>query len=248
MRIKVYLEVPKEVSIFYRRSFLSFIKRVLEEEDTDYTRRIFAKDKFKPFTFCVFFGDIKVNGEVISTNGKAILTVSSGSPDFFIRFYRGLKNVKEFNGKYINGSMKILKSEMIEEKQISDTRQTFRTLSPVVVVNKEKHPVLPEKLKTSDDNFIVYDDRAFTEELRFSLRCIFNGLPELKFTHKNGKKAVVKHLVGQNGSEKVIKIVAYQGTFTLEADPYVLNEIYKYGIGFRRYQGFGCLEIVKERS
>ena len=246
MRIKVYLDVPKELSIFYRRSFLSFIKKVLEKEDTDYCSKVFMKDRFKPFTFCVFFGDIKVDGEKIFNNGRAILTVSSGSPDFFVRFYNGLKGFKEYKGRYINGSMKILKSEMVEEEVISSNRQKFRTLSPIVVVNKDKYPVLPEKLKANNDAFIIYDDGVFTNELRFSLRCIFNGLPDLKFSHHNGKKAVVKHLIGHNGSEKVIKIVAYQGTFILEGEPYVLNEIYKYGIGFRRYQGFGCLELVKE--
>ena len=246
MRIKVYLEVPREVSIFYRRSILSFIKKVLETEDRDYSSKIFSKKSFKPFTFCVFFSGISVNGNSIKNDGKAILTVSSGSPDFFIRFSKGLKNFKEYKGRHLNGCMKIIKTEVIDEDTINTSKQMFRTLSPIIVVNKDKHPVLPAKLKMNGDNFIIYDDDAFTQELRYSLKCIFNGLPELRFDHKEGKKAVVKHLVGPNDREKVIKIVAYQGIFSLEADPYVLNEIYKYGLGFRRYQGFGCLELVKE--
>ncbi len=246
MRVKVYLDVPREVSIFYRRSFLSFIKKVLETEDAEYCNRIFSKDNFKPFTFCVFFGSISVNGERIYNNGKAILTVSSGSPDFFVRFYNGLKAFKEYKGKYLNGTMKVVRTQIIEEEVISDEVQTFRTLSPIIAVNKDKHPVLPSGLKVNNDSFIVYDDDCFTNELRYSLRSVFNGLPDLKFTHREGKKAVVKHLVGFSDKEKVIKIVAYQGVFTLEADPYVLNEIYKYGLGFRRYQGFGCLELVRE--
>lgn len=246
MRVKIYLEVPRQVSIFYRRSILSFIKRVLETEDKDYSDRIFSKRSFKPFTFCVFFSGISVNGDSIKNDGRAILTVSSGSPDFFVRFNNGLKNFKEYKSKHLNGTMKIVKKEVVDEDSIISNRQVFRTLSPIIVVNREKHPVLPSRLKVNGDSFIVYDDEVFTKELRYSLRCIFNGLPELRFTHKDGKKAVVKHLVGSNGREKVIKIVAYQGTFSLEADPYVLNEIYKYGLGFRRYQGFGCLELVRE--
>lgn len=246
MRIKVYLELPREVSIFYRYSMLSFIKKVLETEDIDYSRKIFSKKSFKPFTFSVFFNGISINGDSIKSDGKAILTVSSGSPDFFIRFSRGIKKFKEYKGKHLNGTMKILKTEIIDEESINTSKQTFRTLSPIIVVNREKKPVLPTKLRVNDDSFIIYDDEAFTQELRYSLKCVFNGLPELKFEHKEGKKAVVKHLVGSNGKEKVIKIVAYQGVFALEADPYVLSEIYKYGLGFRRYQGFGCLELVKE--
>ena len=245
MRIKVYLEVPKEVSVFYRRSILSFIKKVLEIEDKDYCEKIFSKGHFKPFTFCVFFGGINVNGEIIRNNGKAILTISSGSPDFFLRFYSGLKNFKEFKGRYINGTARILKREMIEEEPITSSKQIFRTLSPIVAVNREKHPILPEAFAVQKDNFIIFSDRDFKEELRYSLHNIFNGLPDLEFKHIEGKKSVVKHLVGNNNQEKVIKIVAYQGVFQLEADPYVLNEIYKYGIGFRRYQGFGCLEVVR---
>ncbi|NPB06697.1 MAG: CRISPR-associated endoribonuclease Cas6 [Aquificae bacterium] len=243
MRVKVYLEVPKELSIFYRRSFLSFIKSVLEREDGEYCRRVFSRDGFKPFTFCVFFGSISVDGEKILCNGKAILTVSSGSPDFFLRFYNGLKGVKEFKGRFV-GRVKVVKTELIEEENISDRTRTFRTLSPIVAVSKDRHPVLPLALKVSDDEFIVYDDESFTRELRYSLRSVFHGLPELRFEHLEGKKAVVKHLVGPDGREKVIKIVAYQGVFRLEADPFVLNEIYRYGIGFRRYQGFGCLELA----
>ncbi len=246
MRIKVYLEVPREVSIFYRRSILSFIKKVLEVEDKDYSGRIFSKKSCKPFTFCVFFSGINVNGNSIKNEGKAILTVSSGSPDFFIRFSEGLKKFKEYKSKHLNGCMKIVKTEVIDEDTISSSKQTFRTLSPIIVVNKDKHPVLPAKLKMNGDSFIIYDDDTFTQELRYSLKCLFNGLPELRFDHKEGKKAVVKHLVGPNEKEKVIKIVAYQGIFSLEADPYVLNEIYRYGLGFRRYQGFGCLELVRE--
>ncbi len=246
MRVKIYLEVPREVSIFYRRSILSFIKKVLESEDKEYSDKVFSRKSFKPFTFCVFFSGISVNGNSIRNDGKAILTVSSGSPDFFIRFNKGLKNFKEYRAKHINGSMKIVKTEVVDEDNINSSKQVFRTLSPIIVVNKERHPVLPSGLKMNGDSFIVYDDEAFTQELRYSLKCIFNGLPELKFVHKDGKKAVVKHLVGPSDKEKVIKIVAYQGIFTLEADPYVLNEIYRYGLGFRRYQGFGCLEVVKE--
>ncbi|WP_461831203.1 CRISPR-associated endoribonuclease Cas6 [Aquifex sp.] len=245
MRVKVFLEVPKEVSIFYRRSFLSFIKSVIEEEDADYCVKIFKKGAFKPFTFCVFFGDIKVNGEKLYNNGKAILTVSSGSPDFFVRFYNGLKKRKEFSGKYINGSMRIIRTQLIEEEPLSDGKCRFRTLSPIVVVTKDKHPVLPEELKSDGDSFIVFDNALFTKELRFSLKHIFNGLPELSFKNEIGKKAVVKHIVGNNEGEKVIKIVAYQGSFTLEGDPFVLNEIYRYGLGFRRHQGFGCLEVIR---
>jgi len=246
MRVKAYLEVPKEISIFYRRSFLSLIKKALEKEDENYANNLFKKKNFKPFTFCVFFENIKINGETLQNNGKAIMTVSSGSPDFFHRFYNGLKKLKEYNGKYTNGTVKIRKVLMFEEEQISSPKQTFRTLSPIVVINRDKKPVLPSKLGSKNDDFILYDDGAFTQELRYSLKCIFNGLPELKFQHRDGKKSVVKHIVGNKENEKVIKIVAYQGVFTLEGDPYVLNEVYKYGLGFRRYQGFGCLELVKE--
>jgi CRISPR-associated endoribonuclease Cas6 len=61
------------------------------------------------------------------------------------------------------------------------------------------------------------------------------------------KKVVVKENIrssAENTDKAIFYVNAYSGIFKLSGDVEDLNYIYQGGIGYRRSQGFGMIDIV----
>ena len=73
MRYRLFFELENEkISIQYRKSVLSFIKKSLSEYSHDgYEKLYHEKDPIiKPYTFSVFFRDSEFEGDVILVHSK----------------------------------------------------------------------------------------------------------------------------------------------------------------------------------
>ncbi len=254
MRIVAYLKTPKEVPIYYRSIILGIIKKALELEDYAYFRMLYNAEKsLKPFTFALLFNKFFIEGDMVKVEGISKLIISTGNTEFGIKLYSGLLKLKnkKLGATSGFGGFEITNVVIPKSSVISTEKVLIKTLSPIVVVTKDKKPILPKEIENgSPDNFVIYDTEKFNEELNYISSCALKKPVNIRFTPVSGRKVVVKHRIGSesNPDSRTIRLVAFKGTFYLEGNPEELNELYRMGIGFRRSQGFGCVEVVQDTS
>lgn len=212
----------------YLRGFMSLVKEIIKKEDSFLFEQYFKKHKLKPFTFGVYFPELKGNdGEMLNVGSKLKFNFSTSSLELVTYFYNGYQKIKDypiFNNKIspkhftLHKNLAIIKGEII-----------FKTLSPFLVNN----------LGESNKFLFPYED-GFMEGLKFSVNeCVKEFLGkekiEIEFEPLAMKRKVIYHYQ---------KMPTNVGVFKLKAEPEVLKMIYDIGIGVHRSQGFGMLEVV----
>lgn len=244
MRIKFIYKIDK-VPIDYRRYFLSLIKETIKDKNI-YSS--IAKRDTKPFCFSVCFEKAKIKDEVIEIEGNTNLFISTPNIPLFITMYNGLISDKLKEFKFANGQvLKRLNTFLIREKNINKNEACFKTMSPIIIVNKNKKPILHPKTKGDIKNIgdIIIDEEIFLQELKYS---VANNLSkdDLEFIPVDIKKEVIKHSIGEHLKEagKKILLVGTSGKFILKGNKDDLQKIYQLGIGSRRNQGFGMVEMA----
>lgn len=243
MRIKFIYKINK-VPIDYRRFFLSLIKETLKDENL-YTAE---KRDTKPFCFSVYFEGSKIKNEIIEIEGNTNLFISSPDMLLLITIYNGLVRNKAKEFPFPNGEkLKRINTFLINEKTINNNEAQFKTMSPVIIVNNNKKPVLHPKTKVNIENIgdIIIDDNIFLKELRYSVKNIIKSSEDVEFIPVDIKKEVIKHSIGEHLKEanKKILLIGFSGKFILRGNRDDLQKIYQLGLGFRRNQGFGMLEV-----
>lgn len=223
----------------YRSIFMALIKSVFMKYDPVLYASLYGTDEQprkvnKPFTFSVRFPQHqKFEGNRMLCGSLVSLIFSSDEEMLVTAFYNGLKAKREIIiGKNHPITFKLNQVQLLPFKRINSNKVLFRTISPVLVNNKGSNldylsPVKPEFAEAF--KFIVSEQaRQFhipcTEDL---VEFEFNTMKKLPLSHYNQT------------------MTSWLGEFVLEAPANVLQLVYDTGIGVRRSQGFGLLEIVK---
>jgi CRISPR-associated endoribonuclease Cas6 len=250
---------------------MALIKEALEKADRSFKDFLYPdKDskfskKVKPFSFSVYIPrgyrckterfvideDVEVEDTVFYLPEGSLLTlfISSSDYQFMINLYNGLLKTRrfKFNDEIILFMERVY---MLNEKPIpmNQNEVTFKTLSPVLVEDKEGKPLLPFSepqgvdLKTFNTHFNAIHDRIL-KDLRGK------GLyRELEFIPFKLRKQVVKHTLRgfrSNTGKPYMILTPFHGTFCLRGDPGDLQMLYQIGIGLRTGQGFGMVEVIK---
>lgn len=259
MRFKVLYEIDK-IPIYYRNVFMSLIKESLKTSELgkNYFKNLFEyrEDDIvkinkspRPFSFAVRFSfdkeRFKTEKDIFYLNGPVELYVSSIDPAFLITLYNGLINNKIYPFNYNNEvSLNRGKVIFLNEKRILGESVKFKTLSPILIEDKDGNPLLP----TKEEEGL----KAFQRELNYITDSILRGLRggiglkrELIFTPISTRKDVVKHKIKEKDKlEKLYTFTCFSGSFELSGDIQDLESIYRLGLGFRRAQGFGMVEVV----
>ena len=127
----------------------------------------------------------------------------------------------------------------IKDRPITQEVALFQTLSPVLIEDSTGKPLLPTS-----------QSQQFLEELNYYANALLRGVGEkdsgkLDFQPVNIRKEVVKHAIREREeTSRVYTFTCFSGRFILQGDPGDLNDIQVLGIGRRRSQGFGMLEVV----
>ena len=232
MRLRAFynLESPL-IPIEYRRGFASLLKTALQNSNQQFYEKLYsALHVLKPFTFSIYLPELSgQEGEYFNVGHRAVLNFSTSSYELGTYLYNGLLTLRSFP----------LFSNMLTLSDITLTRITtvsqdaviFKTLSPVLINTKGK-----------PNWYLLPGQDGFDEGLRFAVREITRNFlktesDSIAFKPINTKRKVVRHY--NMNMQGVI------GTFELRSQPKVLNLIYQIGLGVRRSQGFGMLEIVR---
>lgn len=240
--IAEYLLGHTYLPLDYRRNLYALIKEAIRRYDENLYRRYFDESLgfvTKPFTFSVFFPDSTKHLRDKFFVGKRLrLVFSSNDKELLYAVFEGLSMINEFKihdieGKVRSNVLYCLYVNFKDLPKINSYRIVFRTLSPVVL-DKEAR----------SGNYLSYDDPQFINSLVYSVR-------ELSKTFLGKEDVDVEITVKGNTSKKPIWhyqhwVTGNKCLLEVKSSPDVLNLLYAIGIGHKRAQGFGMLEIVNE--
>lgn len=223
----------------YRSIFMALIKSVFMKYDPVLYANLYGLNEQpqkvnKPFTFSVRFPQHQnFEGNRMLCGSLTSLIFSSDKERLVTAFYNGLMAKREIIiGENHPITFKLNHVQLLPFKRINCNKILFRTISPVLVNNKGNNldyllPINPEFVKAF--KFIVSEQAR-----QFHIPCTddmidfeINTMKKLPLSHYNQT------------------MTSWLGEFVLEAPSSVLQLVYDTGIGVRRSQGFGMLEIVK---
>ncbi len=248
MKIRInFTAKDKRFPLSYRMMITSLIKKALEESNEKYFKDIYYYEekknkKIKPFTFSVFFKNYSIEKEIVKINESGSILISTCDYNFGINLYNGLLKVKSYDYKKDEEGFEIFITKIIleKEKEVNESRIFCKTLSPIHVRDRNNKPV-----DLMDENFI--------KELNYMCNLSLNtfkgeGLrEEICFTPVKMKKIVAKEKIAdfmKINENKNIYIQGYSGTFYLEGNIQDLKVVMQVGLGFRRSEGFGMIDLV----
>ncbi|BCB96816.1 CRISPR-associated endoribonuclease Cas6 [Dissulfurispira thermophila] len=263
MRVKVTFKADK-LPILYRHRFMSLIKESLSISDAVYKESLYPvrnseKSKIpKPFCFSVSMpsGRTTKKEKIIIDEGVEIedavfhfpqnsslsFYISSYDYEFMVCLYNGLLEIKDFD--FGNGiTLKLERVFMLNEGKIKMDEVIFRTNSPILIEDKEGHPILPSASKIEHFNEHI---NAIHNRILKDIRG--EGLKrEMEFEPLKIRKQVVKHTLKgfrEKTGKPYMTLTCFEGCFRLKGDPRDLQMLYQIGIGLRTGQGFGMVEVV----
>jgi len=261
MRAKFIFEVNESQSelhnlpVYYRTVFMSFLKRALSLYNKDYFDRIYwwgeKKNKWqKPFVFALNLPNMNFQDDTVYFRGDIMFNLSTSDYEFFVNMYNSLLNSNLYPYPLTdNCKIALKRMYLVKEPEKFDSKMVFKTFSPILIEKKEgnkKVPVLP-----FDEGF----EDVFNDVVDFEIRNVRLLRGQNKGLHKrltfrpiNVQKTVVKHRISEfveNTGKDIMFLTGFSGIFELSGDPEDLKELYQNGIGFRRGQGFGFVEVAK---
>ncbi|ETJ99459.1 CRISPR-associated endoribonuclease Cas6 [Eubacterium nodatum ATCC 33099] len=228
-------EIPKDKN----RMFLSLIKYHITENDKQFFELLYAEGetKRKDFTFSLYMPECEFLMDTIKIPNKKIF-LNFSTYDLFtgIQFYNAMINGQRKEYSYKGIIMKIEKIELKKEKTFMGKTAIFKSLSPCVV--REHND------ETNRDWFHSLDtDRGktlFIENLKYqvleSIEDSIYDLEDIKISIIKNKEVKVKHYG--------IEVLANICVFEMEAKAYILEYLYKAGIGSFKSTGFGMLSTL----
>lgn len=237
MRLSCTYSMEEVLPIDYRPGFMSLLKKGLEESNPALYTQLYENMTTKPFTFSIYFrGGLvidKSEGTIRGNYPEISLDISSSSCELMTFIYNGLLRIPEYLMYSANLRMKEIR--FIDSVKINNDYVIFKTLSPVLIKTREK----------KRDEYILPDRSEFKERLNYYVNLTWREITktenefEVNFISLPGK--ISKEVVFHMG----VPFTAFRGVFVLQGEPEILQFIYDVGLGIRRNQGFGMLEVVK---
>ncbi|NLI93064.1 MAG: CRISPR-associated endoribonuclease Cas6 [Peptococcaceae bacterium] len=243
MRIKVEFETKQEtLPLEYRRKFISYLKSALEDYNEDLYAALYESGHTpKSFCFSIYFlPEATVAKEGVTLHSKRFIACFI-TPDVLMGVH--LINALLGRGKRwvpladCQNQLKILSVTKVQEYPITGNTVAFKILSPVVVRDHGKKEGRDWYLTFEDEEFESVWKRNLKSELQHTFgRDVRSDVDALQLKPIHLKKTVVLNYG--------IYIPSTLGNFVLEGEKYLLDYLYKAGIGSKRALGFGCLDIL----
>jgi len=228
--------IPKDKN----RVILSLMKHNFESYDKDYFAELYLETPTRPksFTFSLYMGNCKFLREEISIpDKKIILNFSAYDVKDGIMFYNSFLTHKGKEYPIKDNVITINKINLVREKTITGNQAVFVTRSPISVREHygDNQKTWYHSLEDKEGQ------NVFAKNLRYQLKDIFGedrilDINEVEFEVLANKEVKVKHYG--------IEVLANICKLKIKAKPYILDYLYKAGIGSQRSTGFGMIDLV----
>lgn len=228
--------IPKDKN----RIILSLLKHNYSSYDKKYYHELYEEvpNKMKSYTFAVYMGQCQFLKEnILVPNKKIILNFSTYDVKDGIMFYNATLKNKGVKFPIKDNSLIINRINLVREKAIIDDEVIFKTLSPVSV--REHYGNNKATWYHSLNN--EKGQEIFIDNLKYQLLSHFGeerilDIEEVDFEVLMNKEVKVKHYG--------IEVLANICKLKIKAKPYILNFLYKGGIGSQRSAGFGMVDLI----
>ncbi|WP_181742465.1 CRISPR-associated endoribonuclease Cas6 [Terrilactibacillus laevilacticus] len=242
MRLCILCDLQNEkIPLDYRKKVLSLLKLGLSKTNNSLYNILYGQrsNKQKDFSYSVYLPDPKFTKEIIILKNKRLLiNFTTSDTEIGINFYNALINLRKKSVPFsTNNTITPQEINIAKEKQIFNKKIVFKTMSPLVA--RDHNP------ETKKDWYFIHDDASWSEILKQ------NFLFQLKNSSFNIRKVDINNMKIEPLTMKKTVIKLYDvhvtcslGTFSIEAEPYLLTYLYQTGLGSHRGLGFGMLDIV----
>lgn len=233
MKIRIDFKLEKkEFNADWRRTVLSFLKHLLENEKLELYEKYYVTDKtgYKKFNFYAYLPGAKFEQNRIELKDAYVsIYISSTDISLLTYFFNAALKAKRENYPLKNGnSMQITKVILQKTKQIKDEEIVISMKSPLVV---------RQHTKGNPDKYYYWNEDKFQSTLQQNIKARYPNWKEYPKLEPIKCKTVVARAYG-------CKIPASLGIFKLTGNPEKLNELYLNGIGSRTSAGFGSFEVI----
>jgi CRISPR-associated endoribonuclease Cas6 len=237
MRLSCRYGMEGVLPLDYRPGFMSLLKKALNKSNPALYAELYENMVTKPFTFSIYFGGglliDKNEGTLRSNYPEISLNMSSNSAKLITFVYNGLLEIPEY--PIYKANLRLKEIRFSDSARIDNDYAMFKTLSPILIKTSRR-----EK-----DEYILPDHPEFKERLNYYVNLTWREITKVegKFDvnfiplPKKINKEVVFHMR--------VPFTAFRGVFVLQGEPEILQFIYDVGLGIRRNQGFGMLEVVR---
>lgn len=255
MRLSCNIELKRGVEIpsNFRQGLLSLIKESIKRGAGDgelFYRVWYSHNRQKPFTFSVFFPLKKVDGKSILDGDFFKFLFSTNSGEFIMRVYNGLLRIKESDFKLYGKPIKIKHCTLLPEKRFSKEIVEFKTISPLLIRDPKDgdyylYPIeMQENINTQKFKYWRgVDIEEFKSVVRENL--VRNAKKEIKLLDLKVEK-ITPVVCSSRKSNFTVTYPGIKAYLKVQARSEVLKYIYDTGIGARRSEGFGMLEVADE--
>ncbi|HHV29532.1 CRISPR-associated endoribonuclease Cas6 [Acetivibrio mesophilus] len=242
MRLKCDFTADR-LPISHNMMFVSLIKEALKKSHLEYFNKLYtyngkSNKKSKNFCFSVKMKGFDVDGDIVNVKDGVSLLISSPDAEFILYLYNGLLKINEFN--YKDFCVNRTRISMMKEKCVDSREVIFRTISPICIKNNQNY-------------FLKIDDENYENELNYIAGKVLEnyrgtGLEErLVFHNVKMKNVIVRQDIREfekSSGRDYLYVNSYEGIFKLCGSTKDLQDLYSLGLGFKRNQGFGMLELV----
>ncbi len=252
---KIFINEKTSIPTDYRRYLLSFIKEAIKNSGHDgssFYEKFYGNNNTKPFTFSAYFPIDRnnvINGDFFT------FFFSSNDYDFIMRVYNGIiaidrqKNYTLFGG----AKLSIKQFSLLPDKIFDSNEATFKTISPFLVRDTEDGDYYLVPKNSLNGRNLKYAKESEIDEIKNSLKLSIFSMAKKYLTEAvesniqidlpNLNLAPVVH--SSNHSKFKFTLPALKGVIKITANPKILKLIYDIGLGARRSEGFGMLEVVE---
>lgn len=261
LTVKIYIPSNFNAISTMRSHLLSLIKESFMASDSDqnFYKHFYKSTKpniQKPFTFSFKFSD-PPEKFIDSIDRYLNIIFSTNSYEFLMHFHDGLKILTREKFKFLGSPLKIKSIYFHPSKNIATDSITFYTLGYFLLRYPKDgdYYVIPENAKIISSNLsnaqkipwkywkIVTADE-FKQILEVHLR--YHTSDEeirVEFVDVQLVRPIAHRSANPEHSFK-ITLPGMKAKFHLRAKPSTLNFLYDVGIGARRSEGFGLIEIL----
>lgn len=241
MRFSVELALENEVIPKDKnRIILSLLKHSYKSYNKKYYNSLYENEvnKMKSFTFSIYMSNCKFTlDEIVIPDKKMLLNFSTSDMEDGINFYNSFLNERGKVFPVKNNKIRINRINMITEKVIMEEQAIFKTMSPICVREHkgDNKTTWYHSLNELNGQEILMDNLRYQLLNGFSEDRIFD-INDLEFEILKNKEVKVKNYgIEVLGNICIIKI---------KAKPYILEYLYKSGVGSMRSGGFGMVDLI----
>ncbi|KOY83409.1 CRISPR-associated endoribonuclease Cas6 [Lysinibacillus macroides] len=245
MRIQIIAET-KKIPRHYHFIGVSIVKAGLSLANPELMESMYnfegnqANKMMRPFTGAIYLNGYTLEHEEFTIHQDIRITISSSDIAFMLTLYNGL--LVQQHIQYKSYTLNIKDVKFLPEKLPTKSQALFRTNSTIV-------------MKDKNNQYLNIDDPNYEKELNYAANECLKSIvgralhQPLVFTPVAMQKKVVqlKHDKFINLNAKgILYLNGFEGSFVLGGHAEDLALLTQVGLGFRRSQMLGCIEMINE--